>query len=329
MIETESDNISIELKKRGRKKKEIETTLDETDETPKKRGRKARGVKFIVKSENTIPPVVSLQSNIILHLKCCMADLNEYMNEWNKTVSDPLIYNPIIPPDITSYNYGDTETFTLYEDGGQPQPPPSVEEQPPPPPSSCQCVHVKDLNQKIKNLKIALHKNNISSDKVSACFWCTYDFDNPPCFIPKHEINSMVYGYGSFCRPECAVAYLFKENIDDSTKFERYHLLNNIYSKVYECSNNIKPAPDPHYLLERFYGQLTIQEYRKLLKTQHSLLIVDKPMSRVLPELHEDSEGLCSTGAGKTGMYKVKRESEKEEGPSKTSIIRNKFGLTN
>ena len=30
-----------------------------------------------------------------------------------------------------------------------------------------------------------LHKNNIS-DKRSACFWCTYEFDNPPIFIPKN-----------------------------------------------------------------------------------------------------------------------------------------------
>jgi hypothetical protein len=137
----------------------------------------------------------------------------------------------------------------------------------------------------------------------------------------------MVYGYGSFCRPECAVAYLFRENIDDSVKFERYQLLNNIYGKVYEYKQNIKPAPDPHYLLDKFYGQLSIQEYRKLLKTQHMLLTVEKPMTRTLPEMHEDTGDFTLSG-NKTGIYKVKRESEKEQGPTKTSIIRNKFGLS-
>ena len=53
---------------------------------------------------------------------------------------------------------------------------------------------------------------------------------------------------------------------------------------------NIKPAPDPHYLLDKFFGNLTIQEYRKLLKTEHLLLVVDKPMTRVLPELFEDND---------------------------------------
>jgi hypothetical protein len=58
------------------------------------------------------------------------------------------------------------------------------------------------------------------------------------------------------------------------------------------------------------------------------MMIVEKPMTRVLPELHDDSEGVSMMG-NKTGVYKVKRESEKEQGPSKSSIIRDKFGLSN
>jgi len=130
-----------------------------------------------------------------------------------------------------------------------------------------------------------------------------------------------------------------KENIDDSQKFERYHLLNQIYSKVYNFKKSIKPAPNPYYLLDKFYGNLTIQEYRKLLKTEHMLLVIDKPMTRILPELHEDNESMmlniyggaktASTTTGNTnGVYKVKRQSEKQQGPTKTSIIRDKFGLT-
>jgi hypothetical protein len=111
--------------------------------------------------------------------------------------------------------------------------------------------------------------------------------------------------------------------------------LNQIYSKVYECKKNIKPAPDPHFLLEKFYGNLTIQEYRKLLRTEHLLLVIDKPLTRILPELHEDTDDFImgiyggskgnSTQAG--GVYKVKRQSEKQQGPTKNSIMRNKFGL--
>ena len=195
-------------------------------------------------------------------------------------------------------------------------------------------VNIKDVNQKLKKLKINLYKNSMP-DKKSACFWCTYEFDNQACYIPKYEMDGAICGYGSFCRPECGVAFLMKENIDDSTKFERYHLLNQIYSKVYNFKNNIKPAPNPYYLLDKFYGNLSIQEYRKLLNTEHMLLVIDKPLTRILPELHEDTDDFImgiyggnkggATQAG--GVYKVKRQSEKQQGPSKSSIMRGKFNL--
>lgn len=196
-------------------------------------------------------------------------------------------------------------------------------------------VNIKDMSAKLKQLKIQLYKNTLNSEKKSACFWCTYDFDNAPCYIPKYEMDGTIYGYGSFCRPECAVAYLMKETIDDSTKFDRYHLLNQIYSKVYECKKNIKPAPDPHYLLDKFYGNLNIQEYRRLLKTEHLLLVIDKPLTRILPELHEDTDdaftkiyGIKASSGNSSGVYKVKRQSEQPQGPSKASIIKNTFGIS-
>ena len=200
--------------------------------------------------------------------------------------------------------------------------------------AECDITNIKDINAKLKRLKIHLYKNH-NYEKKSACFWCTYDYDNPTCYIPKYEMDDKIYGYGSFCRPECAVAYLMKENIDDSMKFERYHLLNQIYSKIYDFKKNIKPAPNPYYLLEKYYGNLTIQEYRKLLKTEHMLLVIDKPLTRILPELHEDNEDILlntyasgnsnHTVQNNTGVYKVKRSSDKAAGPSKSSIIKDIF----
>jgi hypothetical protein len=198
-------------------------------------------------------------------------------------------------------------------------------------------VSLKDINTKLKELKINLYKNNMQ-DKKSACFWCTYEYDNPPCYIPKYEMDDRLYGYGSFCRPECAVAHLMKENLDDSTKFERYQLLNKIYGKIYDYKKNIKPAPDPYFLLNKYYGNLSIQEYRKLLKTEHLLLVVDKPMTRVLPELFEDNDNFILSIYGNsnsasnissvsTSRYKVKRQSEKTQEQSKNSIVRDRFGI--
>jgi len=200
---------------------------------------------------------------------------------------------------------------------------------------------MKDIHTKLKKLKISLFKNLAFMDKKSACFWCTYDFDNPECYIPRYEMDGAIHGYGSFCRPECAAAYLMKENLDDSTKFERYHLLNHIYSKIYDYKKNIKPAPNPYYMLDKFYGNLSIQEYRKLLKSDHLLLTIDKPLTRILPELHEDNEEFLTNiygvqsntniGNGSTitkhGNFKVRRQSDKPTGPTKSNIIKEHFGI--
>ena len=43
-------------------------------------------------------------------------------------------------------------------------------------------------------------------------------------------------------------------------------------------------------MLNKFSGNLTIQEYRSLFKIDRLFLVVDKPLSRILPELHEDNE---------------------------------------
>jgi hypothetical protein len=319
---------------------------DVVENTNIKKGRKPKGGKIIAKQLEISQP--STQStNIILHLKCSLSDIN---NIPSVKLSNPLDYNPTIPPEIKTYN---TNSFFMYKSPDtndfayttkeeehickickskevaeqEVAAEPAVFEL-----DSDEQINIKDINHKLKNLKINMYKNTLD-DKKSACFWCTYDFDNNACYIPKYEIDGHIYGYGSFCRPECAVAYLMKENIDDSQKFERYHLLNQIYSKVYQFKKNIKPAPNPYYLLDKFYGNLTIQEYRKLLKTEHMLLVIDKPLSRILPELHEDNESMSfniygtTTSINTKSTYRVKRQSEKQQGPSKSNIIRNNFGL--
>lgn len=387
----ENTNVDIPIKKkRGRKKKSellklaesntisnennitvvLEEVTDNSNPNPtttKKRGRKPKGGKLITKQPDVLDSNIQI-TNVILHLKCSMKDLNEHNNKINQIVNDPLTYNPSVPPNIMTYN-DKSQQFTVYEnntihtynqqsflentnyaynsiDAGVTCTKSIC--------SKCSCniditsndnvnednindddddgINIKDINTKLKKLKLQLYKNS-NPDKKSACFWCTYEYDNQPCYIPKHEIDEQLYGYGSFCRPECAVAYLMKENLDDSTKFERYHLLNQIYSKVYNYKKNIKPAPNPYFLLEKFYGNLSIQEYRKLLKTEHMLLVIDKPMTRILPELHEDSEDFIMNIYGgkqqtnQSGVYKVKRQSEKQKGPSKNSIMKENFGF--
>lgn len=332
----------------------IQIMVEDEPAGSKKRGRKPRGGKLIIRqtdSETSSTPV----ANVILHLKCSLNDLTQYNTQMSRLVTDPLKYNPEVPPEIITYNESTaTSAFSpIFDNIAQTN---AANESANTLCSACltkktedlskinmqftsddsetETINMKDINAKLKMLKIQLYKNALQQDKKSACFWCTYEFDNSPCYIPKFEMDDTIYGYGSFCRPECAVAYLFEETLDDSTKFERYQLLNQIYGKVYNCKKNIKPAPNPYYLLDKFYGNMSIQEYRKLMKSEHLLLVLDKPFTRILPELHEDNDdavmniyGIDKPTANVSGVYKVKRQSEKQQGPTKSSIILNKFGL--
>ena len=311
-----------------------------TNESNKK-GRKPKGGKLIVKIEDAAAQPIQL-SNVILHLKCSSKELNEYIEKNNKLIIDGFSYNPEGPPTIMTYNATKNENYSVYDDSKKINNDAYTEinesnlckicnDKRVATDDDCE-TSIKDINAKIKQLRIVLYKN-INTDNKSACFWCTYEYDNPTCYIPKYESEGNIHVYGSFCRPECAVAYLMKETMDDSTKFERYHLLNRIYGKICGYTRNIKPAPNPYYTLEKYYGTLTIQEYRKLLKTDHMLLTVDKPMTRLMPELHEETDetllniGNTSNVKMSAGAYKVKRQSEKIAGPSKNNIMKSTFGI--
>jgi hypothetical protein len=313
--------------------------LEDTVPDVKKRGRKPKGGKLIAKVSDDADVSAPI-ANVILHLKCSTKELQS--NPPALFISNPMDYNATAPPEIMTYDNVDSTHFSNYSSSAQPENiaynrigkinttlDASLDNS-----SHVETTNIRDINMKLKQLKLDLYKNNMN-EKKSACFWCTYEYDNPPCLIPKYEMDGEICGYGSFCRPECAVGYLMKESLDDSTKFERYHLLNRIYSKVYDFQHNIKPAPNPFYLLDKFYGNLSIQEYRKLLNSGHMLLVVDKPLTRILPELHEDTDDFVAgvyggskgnaTQAG--GVYKVKRQSEKQKGISKADIMREQFGI--
>jgi len=357
-VNTDHSSMEDVKRKRGRKKKEqsaivCDTTtesIEPTDKLPKKRGRKPKGGKLIAAPVIDNNDRMSL-ANIILHLKCSLDDLNYNDCKEQHIIRDPNDYVPEPPPNIMAYvptaasHFSNFDTIhipemqTAYKENIQSNEHINTQECP-----KCKYkqgavdddthINMKDVQTKLKQIKLNLYHNN-NPDKKSACFWCTYDYDNPSCYIPKYEADGELCGYGSFCRPECAVAYLLKENIDDSIKFERYHLLNKLYSAVYDFKKNIKPAPDPHYVLDKFYGNLSIQEYRKLMKTDHMLLVIDKPMTRILPELHENTDDMENTGihgskgalSKQSGVYKVKRQSEKQKGPSKSDIMKENFGF--
>ena len=290
-------------------------TTEDVQKNPKKRGRKPKGGKIVQALPGYDNKAISAQ-NVILHLKCGADDLknNDVFSSKNYD------YQPGDNVKIDSFQFnGGDAGFELFNNH-----------------STCRSKIINDveqdtftdesISQKLKLLAHDLHTNNLS-DKRSACFLCTYEFDNPPIYIPKHVINGTYQVYGCFCSPECAAGHLFKQSdIDPSSKFERYTLLNHIYCKIYNYEKNIKPAPDPHYTLNKFYGSLTIQEYRHLLKNERLLLIVDKPLIRSLPELHIDNDDFVINNKNAGGKFKLKTRDRKQ---SKTEILNNTFKLNN
>lgn len=281
--------------------------LEVVEKAPaKRRGRKPKGGKIVQQAASSDGDAKN-EPNVILHLKCSMKDL-ELDNK----------------SDIESFNFlSNSKNELLYEIIAKPcDETPLVDKQ-----STAHIVDeqpkTNDILNKLKMLEKDLYHNNINNKK-SACFWCTCDFDNQPVYIPKYFVKESYNVYGCFCTPECATASLMDENIDSSVKFERFHLLNHIYSKIYDYSKNIKPAPNPYYTLDKYYGNLTIQEYRTLLRKDRLFLVVDKPLTRVLPELHEDNDDfIINNKVIPSNTYQVKRKSQK----NKNDILQDKFGM--
>ena len=185
----------------------------------------------------------------------------------------------------------------------------------------CKNTNNKEIWKKISQLKLNFHKSDTMGIQRSSCFWDTCEFDTPPIHIPM----SSTKGYGCFCHPECAVAFLMNENIDTSVKFERYYLLNSIYGPIYNYNKSIKPAANPHYLLNKFYGNLTINEYRKLFQCEQIVYMVNKPLTNVLPELYEDNyDFFIGSKVIQNSTIEIKKKVVKN---AKSSIINEVFGI--
>ena len=285
-------------KKRGRKPKKKNDDVE--TKAPKKRGRKPRGGKIVSKSSDINKPQSNVETNIILHLKCNTSQLEKKTfsmlnSKYNPKISQPdpfsLNSNQKLNT-LTFENISGNETVSSLNNINNFQtklhkPNPSNNEI-----KELSCndsVDIKEIWKKLSNLKYQLHFNCLP-DKRSSCFWCTCPFDNPAIYIPSKIRNGVYDVYGCFCSPQCAVAFLRNEQLDHSVLWERYSMINDLYGKIF--GRNIKPAPSPYYTLNKFYGNLSIQEYRKLLNNDKLLMIVDKPMSKVLPELYEDNNEL-------------------------------------
>lgn len=331
-------------KKRGRRKKIVsEKEVKKTSSASKKEAKECKLEQFT----NQIP---AKNKNVILHLRCSLQDIDDYIR--NQTwKSDEFAYDPKVPVDILPYE----STSREYHPVDSSNDAVGVNGEPTLSNPSAYVNHIlcskceKELNssnahpsyghnnpateewtdkdtQKIKDLKIQFYKQDIPDKKVD-CFWCTCPYDNDPFFVLQHGSEGNVIAHGSYCSPQCATAYLFQNmHWDDSATMESYQLMNYYYGDPNKRGENIKPACSPFYTLDKYYGNMTIQEYRKLSNSNYMLLCLEKPVSRVLPEIHEDNDKTMNTQSIR-GNYKVKKQSEKTGTINRNEILKSNFGV--
>ena len=100
----------------------------------------------------------------------------------------------------------------------------------------------------------------------------------------------------------------------------------------FEYKKNIKPAPSPYYTLDKYFGNLSINEYRKLLTNDRLIMIVNKPMTKILPEIYEDNNdmpdiynnNLNNKRKNQPNTFRLKRSQEKK---LKKNALTNNFNL--
>ena len=308
-----NDSVNVKKPRKPRTKKIDMINKKEEIKVPKKRGRKPKGGKVLKNIDNNIlnPTNIDNKKILILHLKCKIIELSD-LNNINYNINySPNIINSIEPYTVNEYyDISNNEDVKLLDDAANQDS--DIEKSS----NKLEQKNKKCISNKLKELEKNLNSNNIK--KKSSCFWCTYDFSSQPIYIPSLYFKNKYDVYGCFCSPECACSYLFKENIDDNTKFERYQLLNYLYGSIYDYNNEIKLAPDPYYTLSKFYGNLTIQEYRQLLNYDRLLLVIKKPVTKIFPEIHEDNNNFET-------VYENKLKLKKNIKNDKNEVLNNVF----
>ena len=293
----------------------------------KKRGRKPKGGKLIQQLTNDSASV-QMVPNIILHLKCSVLDMhNDELTASNDNFK---------PGDVVSFNSMDTKGSDLNDSYQSQMGSIIAHAHDDNKPAHNEVLignnaynylndngsdneddiddgnhSMKDILKKLNHLKTSFHRSDVfqaigAAPRRSCCFWDTCEFDTPPVYLPKSVSSNGYVVYACFCSPECALAYLMNERIDTSVKFERCQMLNAMHGKI---NVSVKPAPNPQYILSKFYGNLSIQEYRKLFKGEQIVYVVNKPLTHVLPEIYEENNDfMLNNKIIPTNNYKPKKK---------------------
>ena len=282
-------------RKRGRPRK---TQYMEESNDKKKRGRKPK--------QNTKKfcnlDYDNLEEEIILRLPISFKDIKQYCEvdtKDNKNSSSPGIDNNIFTINDLSYNQSSSSEDSINDKNKDYLSRLNIQEQKIRSLESELSEYKNLLNDDLHtglndvrvlrmNLDLVNIKNGetVITEKTDiACWWCTYNFDNLPCFIPEKYYDEKYFVFGCFCSFNCAAAY--NVNMNDYKIWDRYSLLKRLYNQIHQTEEEITLAP-PREALHKFGGFLTIENFRKTLKKcDKEYRFIMPPMISIVPLIEE------------------------------------------
>ena len=273
---------SSESKRKPRTKK-ADKPVEEADVTVIKKGRatKKPAVVAVVTPDGIVGSLMAEVRPLIAHIP-----VNTSKIEAEETAGAPK-YNPDVP---APYDTKDTLSFINEERG---------EGVPGKLPESTSVKDARHFEAPYKSSLPTHYSERLmvqfqDSNRVQKlpertdiyCFWCCHPFDSVPCVIPSDIKESVWYVYGNFCSPECATAYLFHERLDSNIQWERYAMLNSLYSKDVEMvggsCTGVRSAPKRE-VLRIFGGSMDIREFRAILHEKKLRLdVLTPPMVSII-----------------------------------------------
>lgn len=297
----------VEKKKRGRKPNPNKKVEEKA--APRKRGRKPK-IKYDILPEPE--PIIQQVENVILYLPIKSEQLE---NISDNKMEKP---KPYLDDDINQYqdiNFNSEEKVLINIS--------SIDKKDLNNPNILETISEKrkeelssnNLNNKANLIFVDFYESNKEKQMPEStninCLWDTEPFQNRPYAIPMKKVEDTYYMYGNFCCPECAAAYLFDMNCEDDELWERYSMLNYLYTN----NETIKLAL-PRITLKKFGGIKSIEEFRTCSDLNKSYDVVMPPMISIIPSLEEiilnnETNGILDFSnnmLNKSNELKLKRE---------------------
>jgi hypothetical protein len=311
---------------RGRGKRAAAKDVDDNEtpikeEKPKKTTKKKQFPVIAVVGPdgiegNLLPEV---KRPLIVHLPIQSKDV--HMNDM------PIIYNPAPPNDAEPYDinadnpfYEGVEQFELESDSNSrvniPEPVSTKIENTPNEPQINTITEQEVDYYNIKSTLLVQFKESAEVKTIPhtsdvACFWCCHTFTNRPVVLPIRDTGEYLEVMGNFCSPECACAYLFDMRQDSHTRWEQLALLYRVYGEA--CQGKIHPAPARN-VLKHFGGNLTITEYRNLIRSHKVRIDVHlPPMVSILATMDTKPIDFYDTSLTKGVTETIKERIQKAE----------------